>query len=104
MIALPFIFVLTVGILYENPGERVLLLLADLGLILLAILSFYKKTKLRIALEWLVYLLLLSPLIRLVLLFPVQTLEFPLFFIPFAAFVLLYPLSVLSSHLENRQK
>jgi hypothetical protein len=104
MIALPFIFFLTFGIVYADPRERIFIILANLGLILLAILSFYKKTKVRIALECLVYLVLLSPLIRLAVIFPVQTLEFPLFFIPFGGFVLLYPLSVLSSYLEYRQK
>jgi hypothetical protein len=103
MIALPFIFVLTFGILYAEPSAALFMILADLGLILLAILSFKKKTKVRIALECVVYLMLLSPLIRLLVIFPLQMFEYPLFIVPFGGFMILYPLSVLSSCLEYRR-
>jgi hypothetical protein len=104
MIAFPFILVLTIGIPDAEPRTRLYMILADLGLILLAILSFKKKTKGRIALECVIYLMLLSPLLRMLAIFPIQMFEYPLFIVPFGGFVMLYPLSVLSSWLEFRRK
>jgi hypothetical protein len=104
MIAMPFVFVLTFGIVFAEPKARLFIILADLGLILLAILGFKSKTKVRIALECIVYLMLLAPLIRLLVVFPLQMFKSPLFIFPFVGFVILYPLSVLSSCLEYRHK
>ncbi len=104
IIAFPFILVLTFGIGDAEPGTRFFMILADLGLILLAILSFQKKTKGRIALESLVFLMLLSPLLRMLAIFPLRLFEYAGFIIPFGGFVILYPLSVLSSWLEYSRK
>jgi hypothetical protein len=104
IIAFPFILVLTFGIGSAEPGTRPFMILADLGLVLLAILSFQKKTKGRIALECLVYLMLLSPLLRMLAIFPLSLFDYPGFIVPFGGFVILYPLSVLSSWLEYSRK
>jgi hypothetical protein len=104
MIALPFILVLTVGICDAYPGLRLLLILADLGLILLGVLSFRKKSKLTIALHCLIYFMLLSPLLWMLTFSPNQLFGFLFFTAPFGGFVLLYPLSVLSSWLDYRRK
>ena len=104
MIALPFILVLTFGILDAEPTKRFFLLLADLGLVLLAILSFKKKTRLTIALECIIYFMLLLPLVWTLAVFPLAMFEYSLFFVPFAGFVILYPLSLLFSCLEYRNR
>jgi hypothetical protein len=104
MLAFPFILVLTFGIADAEPRTRPFMILADLGLLLLTILSFKKKTKVRMALECIVYLMLLSPLLRMLAIFPAQMFEYPGFIVPFGGFVMLYPLSVLSSWLEYRRK
>lgn len=104
MIAMPFILVLTIGLPDAEPTTRLFLLLADLGLIFLAMLSYWKKTKLKIALEIIIYFMLLSPLIRTLAIFPLSTFEYSLFFIPFAGFVILYPLSLLFSCLKYRHR
>jgi len=102
MIAVPFILVLTVGMADAEPGMRPFLILADLGLILLAILTFMKKTKVTMALECAIYIMLLSPLIRMLAIFPFQMFDYPLFIVPFGCFVILYPISVLFSTSEYR--
>jgi hypothetical protein len=104
IIAVPFILVLTLGIADAKPITRIFLILADLGLLFLAILSFKKKTKVRIILECIIYLMLLSPLVWTLANFPLQMFEYPLFIVPFAGFVILYPLSLLFSCLEYRHK
>lgn len=104
MIALPLILVLIFGIADADQRIRPFEILADLGLISLAVMSCKKKTKGIIALEWIVYPILLSPLIRMLTIFPLQMFNYPLFIIPFCGFVILYPISVLFSWLEFRQK
>jgi hypothetical protein len=104
IIALPFILVLTFGIGDAEPRTRFFMIMADLGLLLLAILSFRKKTKVKTALECIVFLMLLSPLLQMLAVFPLRMFEYPLFMVPFAGFVILYPLSVLSSCLEDRHR
>jgi len=104
MMAFPFILVLTMAVADATPTERLLLILADLALIVLAILSFTKKTKLRMVLECVIYPLLLSPLVWMLANFPLDTFDSPLFFVPFAGFVMLYPLSILSSYLEYKHR
>lgn len=104
IIAVPFILVLTFGIGDAEPRMRPFLILADLGLILLAILAFKKKTKVIITLECIIYFMLLSPLIRMLAIFPLQMFKYPLFVVPFGGFVILYPISTLSSWLEYISK
>ena len=104
MMAFPFILVLTLGVADAKPTERLLLILADLALIVLAILSFKKKTKLRMALECLMFPLLLSPLVWMLANFPLDSFDSPLFFDPFAGFAMLYPLSVISSFLQYKHR
>ena len=101
---MPFILVLVFGIPGAEPITRLFLLLADLGLIFLAILSFKKKSKLTIALECVIYFMLLSPLVCTLAIFPLSMFEYSLFYVPFAGFVILYPLSLLFSCLEYRHR
>ncbi len=104
MIPLPFILVLASGITDDELNKRLLVLLADLGLIFLAILSFKKKSKLTIALECIIYFMLLSPLVWTLANFPISMFEYALFFVPFGGFVMLYPLSLLFSCLDYRHR
>jgi hypothetical protein len=104
MIPLPFILVLASGITDDEPNKRLLVLLADLGLIFLAILSFKKKSNLTIALECIIYFMLLSPLVWTLANFPISMFGYALFFVPFGGFVILYPLSLLFSCLDYRHK
>jgi hypothetical protein len=103
IITMPFILVLTLGIADAVPIMKILLTLADLALIGLAILNFRRKTKATIALECIVFFLLLSPLLRTLTAFPLQMFEYPLFIVPFAGFVILYPLSLLFTYLDYQQ-
>lgn len=100
IIAVPFIGVLTLGLVDQEPTSRLFLLLADLGLIILAILYFRKRNKLTIAMKCIVYFMLLAPLVRLLLIFPLALFHWLLFWVPFIGFVILYPLSVLFSCLD----
>jgi hypothetical protein len=104
MMAFPFILVLTIGVADAKPTERLLLILADVALILLAIFSFKKKTKLRMALECVIFPLLLAPLIWMLASFPLDSFDSPLFLVPFAGFAMLYPLSVISSFLQYKHR
>ena len=104
MIAMPLILVLTIGLVDASGASRLFLLLADSALILLTILHFKKKTKMRIVLECIIYLMLFSPLVWMLTNFPLQTFAFSLFIVPFAGFVILYPLSLLLSCLEYRHR
>lgn len=104
IIAFPFILVLAFGIPNAYPVTRIFLILADLGLIYLAVSGFTKKTRAAIALQILVYFLLLSPLVWTLATFPWSMFDYALFYLPFGGFVLLYPLSVLFSWLANRQR
>jgi hypothetical protein len=104
MIPVPFILVLFFGIGDAYPNLRPFLVLADLGLILLVILAFTKRTILTMVLDGLVYLMLVSPLIWMSTMFPIDMLKFPLCIVPFAGFVLLYPLSVLLFWLTKRSR
>ena len=104
IIAFPFIFVLTLGIPDAYPITRLFLILADLGLIFLAVSSFRKKTGLIISLQAIVYFMLLSPLVWTLATFPLSMFDYSLFYLPFSGFVLLYPISVLFSWLEYRHK
>ena len=104
MMAFPFILVLTMAVADATPTERLLLILADLALIVLAILCFKKKTKLQMALECLMFPLLLSPLVWMLANFPLESFDSPLYFVPAAGFVMLYPISILSSYLEYKQR
>jgi hypothetical protein len=103
IITMPFILVLTLGIADAVPIMKILLTLADLALIGLAILNFRRKTKATIALECIVFFLLLSPLLRTLTAFPLQMFDYPLFIVPFAGFVTLYPLSLLFTYLDYQQ-
>jgi hypothetical protein len=104
MMAFPFILVLTMGVADAKPTERLLLILADLALIVLAILCFKKKTKLRMALDCLMFPLLLSPLVWMLASFPLDSFDSPLFFVPFAGFAMLYPLSTILSFLQYKHR
>jgi hypothetical protein len=104
MIAFPFILVLTAGLIYAAPTDRVFTILADLALIMLAILIFMKKNKWRILLECVIYIMLLSPFIWVSRNFPLKMFDFPGFIGPFAGFVVLYPLSIISSILEYKHR
>ena len=104
IIAMPFILVLTLGILDAYPITRIFLILADLGLIFLAVSSFRKKTGLTIALQAIVYFMLLSPLVWTLATFPLSMFDYSLFYLPLGGFVVFYPLSVLFSWLEYRHR
>ena len=104
IIAVPFILVLILGIPDAYPVTRIFLLLADLGLIFLTISSFRKKTGLTIALQAIVYFMLLSPLVWTLATFPLSMFDYSLFYLPLGGFVVLYPVSVLFSWLEYRHR
>jgi hypothetical protein len=101
---MPFIFALTFGLPYAEPTALPFLLLADTGLVILVVLRFRQKSRWTIALECIVYFMLLSPLVRILAAFPLQMFSLVGFFVPFAAFVILYPLSVVFSWLECRHR
>lgn len=103
MIVMPVIIVFTLGITDGDPATRLLRILADLALITLAIISFMDKSKVTIALELIIFFLLLSPLIQVLLIFPFRMFASPLFIGPFVGFVILYPLSLLFSYLDYRK-
>jgi len=104
IIVLPFILALTFGLLDQEPAARAFLLLADLGLVILAVLHFRRKSRLTIVLQCAVYFMLLAPLVRLLVVFPREEFAYSLFWAPFAGFVLLYPVSVVLAGLENRNR
>jgi len=104
IIAIPFIVALTLGLPDAEPAQLPFRLLADLGLIILVVLRFKKKSGWTIALECIVYFMLLSPLVRVLAAFPLRMFSLVGFFVPFGAFLLLYPLSVVFSWLEYRRR
>jgi hypothetical protein len=104
MIAMPFIVVLTLGLPDAEPAQLPFRLLADLGLIILVVLRFGKKSALTIVLECIVFFMLLSPLVRVLAAFPMRMFSLVGFFVPFGAFVVLYPLSIVFSWLEYRRR
>ena len=104
MIGIPFILLLIIGIPDAYPRLKPFLILADLGLIFLAILSFKKINKLTITLESVIFFILLSPLVWMLSKFPLSMFDYSLFYIPLAGFVILYPLSLLFSSLKYRHR
>jgi|GEM_PF-5051227 len=96
-VPIPFILVLTLGVLDQEPAGTFFLLLTDLGLVTLVVLRFMKRARLRIALECIIYFMLLAPLVRVLVIFPLTTFAYALFWVPFAGFAILYPLSIITN-------
>lgn len=104
IIAIPFIVALTLGLPDAEPAQLPFRLLADLGLLILVVLRFRKKSAWTIVLECMVYFMLLSPLVRVLAAFPLRMFSLVGFFVPFSAFVVLYPLSVVFSWFGLRDR
>jgi hypothetical protein len=97
IIAIPFGYMLFVGLFEAETLTRIFIILADIALLTLFTLSFNQRSKRSLLIELIAYFLLLSPLIRILSIVPIDKFNYLLFIIPVISFVVLYPLSVLLS-------
>jgi hypothetical protein len=102
IIAIPFGYMLFVGLFEAETLTRIFIILADIALLTLFTLSFNQRSKRSLLIELIAYFLLLSPLIRILSIVPIDKFNYLLFIIPVISFVVLYPLSVLLSFREYR--
>ena len=79
IIAVPFGCLLFIGLFEAEPLTRIFIFFADIALITLLILSFNQKTKRSLLIEFIVYFVLLSPLIRILSIVPINTICCSLF-------------------------
>lgn len=94
MILLPFGLLLFTGLFEGESLTRILIFFADISLIILLIFSFGEKTKKKLFIEIVIYLILLAPLIKIFVSFPFEMFNYFLFVFPSICFILLYPLSI----------
>ena len=91
MIQLPFGLMLTIGLLDAEPMMRVLLILADIALILLLLLP---RTKWTPAIEMLIFVVLLLPLLKIFTSFSFEWFNYFLFLFPASCFIVFFLLSI----------
>jgi hypothetical protein len=103
IIQLPFVCLLFSGLFEGEPLTRVFVILADIGLVMLLILSFREKTKLSLIIEAIIYFILLLPLLSIFVRFSFEWFNYFLFLFPLSCFIILYPLSVFFSYQEYKK-
>ena len=94
MILLPFGLMLVTGIFTAEPLMRILLALADITLIILLIIPFYKRTKWTTLIEIVSFFVLLLPLLKIFLSFSFNWFNYFLFLFPVGCFIVFVPLSI----------
>jgi hypothetical protein len=107
MILLPFGLMLTVGIFTAEPSMRILLALADISLIVVLILPFYKRTEWTTVIEVVSFFILLLPLLKIFISFSFEGFDYFLFLFPIGCFIIFFPLSIFladKNYRKNRQK
>src|SRR5215216_3814058 len=81
IIAIPFGCMLFIGLFEAEPLTRIFIILAGIALLMLFILSFNRRTKRSLLLEFIAYFLLLSPLITILTTVPLYMFNYLLFII-----------------------
>jgi hypothetical protein len=103
MIMLPFGLLLMTGVFTAEPLMRILILLADISLITQLIISFKQKTTKHFAIETILYVMLLLPLLKIFISFPFSGFNYFLFLFPAICFVVFFPLSIALSYRQYRK-
>jgi hypothetical protein len=103
MILLPFGLMLVTGIFTAEPLMRILLALADVTLIILLILPFYKRTKWTTLIEIISFLFLLLPLLKIFISFSFKWFNYFLFLFPAGCFIVFFPLSIFLADRKHRR-
>jgi len=94
MILIPWGLFLVTGIFTAETNYKVMIVLADVSLILLAYFSTKPMTRLRIIIEIVAFGLLLLPFIVIAAGWPLRTFSYFLFIAPFSTFAVLYLISL----------
>jgi hypothetical protein len=105
IIGIPFICYLFAASLLEwvnSPKQAFAALLGILGLIILISTHFQKSRSTRLQTEFIIFILLLSPIIERLLSVPLKLFYYPSFIIPFFCFLVLYPISIFSKQKAQR--
>ena len=98
MILLPFGWLLLTGLFNAEPLLRVLIGLADLALLVLAINSFYQRTRWTMPVEIIAFFILLLPLLKIITSYSFEWFHYFLFLFPVGCFICLFPLSIFVAH------
>ena len=104
MIQLPFGLMLTMGVFNAEPLMRILLILADITLIILLIIPFYKRTTWTTLIEAISFCVLLLPLLKIFISFSFEWFNYFLFLFPIGCFIIFFPLSILLADKNYRRK
>jgi hypothetical protein len=104
MIMLPFGLLLMTGVFTAEPLMRILILLADISLITQLIISFKQKTTKHFAIETILYVMLLLPLLKIFISFRFSGFNYFLFLFPAICFAIFYPLSIALSYRQYRKR
>lgn len=94
MILIPWGLFLVTGIFTAETNYKVMIVLADISLIVLAYFSTKNITRLRIIIEVVGFGLLLLPFIVIAVGWPFRTFSYFLFIAPFSTFAVLYLISL----------
>lgn len=107
MISIPMFYYLPMTALsFDFSMQQLSAVLGVIGLIILAIQSFYPNDKRKFLISVLVLLLLLSPIIQRLIAVPISLFNYPLFIVPCSLFLLSYLLflAVFYMFLTRNQK
>src|SRR5687767_13581713 len=103
MVLLPFAGMLAIGIFTAEPFMRILLISADIALIILMIIPFYKRTKWTTLIDAISFFILLFPLLKIFTSFSFDWFNYFLFLFPVICFIVFFPLSIYLGH-RNYQR
>jgi hypothetical protein len=94
IILIPFGCLLVTGVFTAEPIMKILLGLADISLIVLLIVSLYKRTRWTVFIELVSFFVLLLPLLKIFLSFSFVWFNYFLFLFPLSCFIVFFPLSI----------
>jgi len=103
MILVPWILVLVFGPFDPGIYNKPLVVLADISLLGLIYFTWFRKSKLKVLLDILFFILLLAPFAAMLAQWPIATFKYPLFILPLCLFIVLYIASIVKSYFKQRQ-
>jgi len=98
MIPVPFAILLVAGFRNIDPLTGVFIVMADIALLTLLFIAVFKRSKTRVIIEAIAFVILLLPLLRIMFTFSFSMFNNVWFLFPFGCFVILYPWSVVRSY------
>ncbi len=98
MFPVPFAILLVAGLRSIDPLTGIFIVMADIALLTLLFIAVFKRSKTRLIIDALAFVVLLLPLLRIIYSFPLSMFNNVWFLFPFGCFVIFYPWSVVRSY------